>query len=109
MVGKKKTMLSIKLSKGYTLKGDEFNVWIEQTRPSKKDPGKTTTTRVTGYYGNLDHLLNGFVDAELARQDIQALKELADAISDTRELVAGFAVPLEDAFTQKRTKKERTA
>jgi hypothetical protein len=101
-------MLSIKLSKGYTLKGDEFNAWIERQTESRNKPGEMNNnpTRVTGYYGKLDQLLNGLVDSELARKDIKTLGELADAISEIRELIEEIAVPLEDAFTKKRTKKE---
>jgi hypothetical protein len=99
--------LDIKLSKGYVLKSDEFNFWIECQTENKKKPGEMNKnpTRVTGYYGKLDQLLNGLVDSELARKDIKTLGELADAISEIRGLITKIAVPLEDAFTKKRTKK----
>lgn len=78
----------------YTIKSDPLCCWIEQevVQMKGKNIGKTTTKRVSGYFGKIEQLLPDFADKKFKSSDArtveEALKRLAEAEKSMLALAA---------------------
>ena len=95
----------------FTIKSDRFCFWVEETRKvdktkqkkQRKSDGDETTNRVTGYHGNVDDLLEDFVDRRLVQSDAKDVEKVLREIAETQRAVKKIARQL--AFMRKEPRK----
>ncbi len=64
----------------YVLNGDNYSWWLTRIRPKKNNPFETQESDSLGYYPHLSDVLKSLPKKTLARNDIQDVKQLIEAI-----------------------------
>lgn len=103
--------MKIKLDGQHILESDQYNIWISAEVVSKN--GKIYHRNVTGYYRDIEELLNDYLDRSILRSSATSFTALKKEIQATRKRIsewkdvitlAGFN---EKAETKKKSGREK--
>ena len=87
--------MKIKLDDHHYLESDQYNLWVTEERTSKN--GKKYSMNVTGYYNNIEDLLNDYAGRSFMASNAKSFTALKKEMAATRKQISKW----KDAITFK--------
>ena len=81
--------MKIPLGNGYALLSDPLNFWIVKERTAQES-GKKYDQVVSGYYNNLNDLIEHYIDRRVGSFDAESIKDLSKQINKLKREVKGW-------------------
>lgn len=82
----------------FILNGDNYSWWLTKLKTKKSDPGELYESDSLGYYSHLSDCLKSLPKKTLARDDIEDIKSLIEAVRGMEETVIEVGEQIKERF-----------
>jgi hypothetical protein len=96
--------MEIKLNKKHFLKSDNYCWWIEEEINPKEKDKDSYRSRVTGFYGQIEHLIENLIDVSLRKADVETLEDIKKEVTSLKDEIHQILPELQSKFTEKRVR-----